>query len=173
MKTEPGLSWVSNNRQNSVKFPSICRICNNAPISSKWPFWFTEMAILKLKKYFLSIATYLKPKKTIFDQQIVFNFFSTHKNGHFRIQKFPFWRNKGMDANSGMKECTYNIWHPWQLWSRLHMESYRPHLLVCTIINCWGPSRELELYDVICQRYTEWTQHKFWETVSKLISTKT
>ena len=41
-------------------------------------------------------------------------------------------------------------------------------VLTSTIINCWGPSRELELYDVICQRYTEWTQHKFWEIVSKL-----
>ena len=41
-------------------------------------------------------------------------------------------------------------------------------VLTSTIINCWGPSRELELYDVICQRYTEWTQHKFWEIDCKL-----
>ena len=58
---------------------------------SKWPFWFTEMAILRLKKYFSSIATYLEPRKTIFDQQIVFSFFpnsetaiSEYKNGHFK-----------------------------------------------------------------------------------------
>ena len=30
------LSWMSNNRSNIIEFPTICRICNHAPISSKW-----------------------------------------------------------------------------------------------------------------------------------------
>jgi hypothetical protein len=59
MKTAPGLSWVSNEIQNSVELPTVCRICDHALISSKWPFQFSEMAILKLKKLFSFITTYL------------------------------------------------------------------------------------------------------------------
>ena len=40
-------------------------------------FWFTEMAILGLKKYFSSIATYLELGSVIFGQQIGFRLFST------------------------------------------------------------------------------------------------
>ena len=46
MNTAPELSWVSNARLNSVELPTICRICDHA-------------AILKQKKSFLSITTYL------------------------------------------------------------------------------------------------------------------
>ena len=28
-----------------VELPTICRICNHAPIFSKWPFLYTEMVI--------------------------------------------------------------------------------------------------------------------------------
>ena len=78
--------------KHPVEFASICRICNLAPIPSKGPFWFTEMVILRLKKYFSSIATYLEPKNSIFDRWILFNFFFHTLKCHFRIQKWPFWR---------------------------------------------------------------------------------
>ena len=35
----------------ALELPTICRICNHASISSKWPFWYTETAILKKYGY--------------------------------------------------------------------------------------------------------------------------
>ena len=140
MKTDPGLSWVSNNRENSVEFPTICRICNHAPISSKWPFWFTEMAILWLKKYFSSIATYLEPKNTIFDQQIVFKLFSNYfqhfkmaiteyKNGHFEEIR-AWFQILDWGSNSAifcLKFDTHDSPRVVFIWK---WEIFRPHLLV-------------------------------------------
>ena len=64
---------------------------------------FPQNANFETEEIFSSIATYVEPKNTIFDQLIVVTLFSTLENDHFRIRKWPFCRNKVMVANSGMR----------------------------------------------------------------------
>ena len=94
------------------------------------------MAILRLKKYFSSIATYLEPKNTIFDQAIYLNYFLhskmailEYKNGHF--EEIRAWLQiLEWGSNSTTFYLTFDthdspgaifIWK-WEI--------YRPHLLV-------------------------------------------
>ena len=111
MKTDPGLSWVSNDRQNSLELPTICKICNHAPISSKWPH--------------SSITTFLEPKNTNFDMCI--NYFSYSKmaiskckNGHFEEIGALLQILQIMGNSTLFYLCI--IWLPCQPWSHPHME---------------------------------------------------
>ena len=136
---------MSSNWQNSVEFPTICRICNHATISSKLPFWFTEVVILKLKKsIFYQLQHFWSLKIQFLIKELYLHYFphskmaiSEFKDGHFRIQKWPFWRKRAWlqilewGSNSTISYLTFDT-HDSPgavfIWKR---EIYRPRLLVC------------------------------------------
>ena len=65
---EDGPRAVMGVKWNSVELPTICRICYNPAISSKWPFYFTEMAILNKEEVIFIIYNLFRAKCTIFER---------------------------------------------------------------------------------------------------------
>ena len=123
---------------NSLVLPAICKNYNQIPISSKWPFWCTEMANLWLKKYFLSIATYFEPKNSIVFKlfKLYLNYFphskisiSEHKNGCFE-EKRAWLQILEWGSNSTISYLTFDTHDIPGADSIWKWEIYRPHLLV-------------------------------------------